>query len=79
MPLTDEKRAWAVQTMMAAAEAALGLHRHDLDGNEVPLRERADELLGAASGNRKIEPRHFQLAWFITRTAVGDCPLCMKM
>jgi hypothetical protein len=67
-PLTNEDYAWLINYMIVAAEAVLRLNRKDSNGNELLLRERADQILRAASGNRKIEPRFFQLAWLIART-----------
>jgi hypothetical protein len=58
-------RAWAVDFIIVSAEAILKLDRNDVNGNELPLQKRADQILRAASGSRKIEPRWFQVAWIV--------------
>jgi hypothetical protein len=56
---------WRVNFIIVSAEAILKLNRKDVNGNELPIQERADQILRAASGSRKIEPRWFQLAWLV--------------
>jgi hypothetical protein len=77
MPFTDEQlgpsgerrtREWFINFMILSAEAILKLDRKDVNGNALPLQERAEQILRAASGTRKIEPRYFQLAWIITHS-----------
>jgi hypothetical protein len=77
MQFTDEQRGpsgerrtpkWFANYMILAAETILKLDRKDSNGNALPLQERAEQILRAASGTRKIEPRYFQLAWLIAHS-----------
>jgi hypothetical protein len=63
---------WKLQVLACVlykAELALGLTGKDVNDRQLPSRDRAREILRAASTNRVIEPRIFVLAWLITRTA----------
>lgn len=61
-------QAWWINFMIVSAEAILKLDRKDSNGNALPLQERAEQILRAASGTRKIEPRYFVLAWLVTHS-----------
>ena len=56
---------WWINFIFLSAEAILRLDRKDVNGNTLPLQERAEQILRAASGSRKIDARWFLLAWLI--------------
>jgi hypothetical protein len=77
MPFTDEQlgpsgerrtREWFINFMILSAEAILKLDRKDVNGNALPLQQRAEQILRAASASRKINARWFQVAWIVAHS-----------
>jgi hypothetical protein len=58
----DSDRTAALASAFKSAEAFL-----QLDGNGLPLRERAQRILVAAAP-AGLDPRLYQLAWFVRKT-----------
>jgi hypothetical protein len=61
-PLSDEQRSYAIEYCLGSAEAIL-----KLNGSDLSWQTRAERILKAASGTRKINSNFYQLAWIVAR------------
>jgi hypothetical protein len=65
VPLSDEQRVLGIDYCLASAEAIL-----KLDGADLSWQTRAERILKAASGTRKINSNFYQIAWIVARLPV---------